>query len=78
MSEEKGRERRVFITGGGAGIGAATARLLAKRGWLVALFNRNGDAAKRMAAAIGHDRSRDYAGDVTDVSATGITRRCSN
>jgi len=58
--------RRVFITGGGAGIGAATGRLLAERGWRVAVFDRDGDAATRTATAIG-DGARGYAGDVTDI-----------
>lgn len=37
--------RRVFITGGGSGIGATTARTLANRGWKVAVFDRDGAAA---------------------------------
>jgi NAD(P)-dependent dehydrogenase (short-subunit alcohol dehydrogenase family) len=61
--------RRVFITGGGAGIGATTARLLATRGWRVALFDRDGEAASRTARAIGADQARGYAGDVTDLGA---------
>jgi NAD(P)-dependent dehydrogenase (short-subunit alcohol dehydrogenase family) len=56
--------RRVFITGGGAGIGAATARLLADRGWQVALFDRDSAAAERTAAEIGEPAVA-YAGDVT-------------
>ena len=69
MSEGKGRGRRVLITGGGAGIGASAARLLAERGWRVALFDRDREAASRTAAAIGDDRACGYAGDVTDMSA---------
>jgi 3-oxoacyl-[acyl-carrier protein] reductase len=46
-----------LITGGGAGIGAVTARLLAGRGWRVALFDRDGAAAERTAKAIG-ERAR--------------------
>jgi NAD(P)-dependent dehydrogenase (short-subunit alcohol dehydrogenase family) len=61
--------RRAFITGGGAGIGATTATLLATRGWRVALLDRDGEAASRAARAIGADRARGYAGDVTDISA---------
>jgi NAD(P)-dependent dehydrogenase (short-subunit alcohol dehydrogenase family) len=67
MSEGKGAGRRVFITGGGAGIGAATARLLAERGWRIALLDRDGEAAKRTPAAIGNDKARGYTCDVTDV-----------
>jgi NAD(P)-dependent dehydrogenase (short-subunit alcohol dehydrogenase family) len=62
-------KRRVFITGGGAGIGAATARLLAERGWRVALLDRDGAAAERTAREIGEDRARGYAGDVTDINS---------
>jgi len=67
MSEGKGVGRRVFITGGGAGIGATTARLLAERGWRIALLDRNSEAVKRTAAAIGNDKARGYTGDVIDV-----------
>jgi NAD(P)-dependent dehydrogenase (short-subunit alcohol dehydrogenase family) len=66
MSDAKAAaDRRVLITGGGAGIGAATARLLVTRGWRVALLDRDGAAAKRTAAEIGD--ARGYAGDVTDI-----------
>lgn len=68
-ANESTRRRRVFITGGGAGIGAATARLLATRGWQVALFDRDGAAARSAAAAIGEDRALAYEGDVTDLAA---------
>ena len=71
MGEATGR--RVFITGGGGGIGAVTGRLLAQRGWRVALLDRDGALAAKTAAAIGKDagtdRARGYAGDVTDIAA---------
>jgi NAD(P)-dependent dehydrogenase (short-subunit alcohol dehydrogenase family) len=63
--------RRVLITGGGAGIGAATARLLAHRGWRVALLDRDGAAAQRTAEEIGKDIACWYQGDVTDSTAIG-------
>jgi NAD(P)-dependent dehydrogenase (short-subunit alcohol dehydrogenase family) len=59
--------RRVFITGGGAGIGAVTGKLLAQRGWRVALFDRDGALAEKTAAEIGKDKARGYSGDVTDI-----------
>ena len=65
MGETSGR--RVFITGGGAGIGAVTGKLLAERGWRVALLDRDGDLAKKTAAEIGKE-TRGYAGDVTDIA----------
>ena len=58
--------RRALITGGGAGIGAATARLLAQRGWRVALLDRDGAAAQRTAADIGEAHACWFQGDVTD------------
>ncbi len=61
--------RRVLITGGGAGIGAATGRLLALRGWRVALLDRDGDVARRTAGEIGAGKARGYQGDVTDSEA---------
>jgi NAD(P)-dependent dehydrogenase (short-subunit alcohol dehydrogenase family) len=61
--------RRVFITGGGAGIGAATARLLAARNWRVALLDRDGAAAERAAESIGGGKARGYRGDVTDIGS---------
>jgi len=59
----------VFITGGGAGIGATTAKLLVERGARVALLDRDGDAATRTAGEIGADKARGYNGDVTDMRA---------
>jgi NAD(P)-dependent dehydrogenase (short-subunit alcohol dehydrogenase family) len=61
--------RRVLITGGGAGIGATTARLLAHRGWRVALLDRDGAAAQRTAEEIGKDIACWHQGDVTDSAA---------
>jgi NAD(P)-dependent dehydrogenase (short-subunit alcohol dehydrogenase family) len=61
--------RRALITGGGAGIGAATARLLAHRGWRVALLDRDGAAAQRTAADIGEAIACWFQGDVTDPMA---------
>lgn len=61
--------RRVLITGGGAGIGAATARLLAQKGWRVALFDRDGAAAQKTAQDIGAASALWHQGDVTDSTA---------
>ena len=44
---------RAIVTGGGAGIGAATARLLRARGAEVAVLDRSGDAARAVAEEIG-------------------------
>ena len=53
-SNEKSLARQVAaITGGGSGIGAATARAMAKEGAEVAILDRDVDAAKAVAKKIG-------------------------
>jgi len=42
-----------LVTGGASGLGAQTARELARRGAKVAVLDRNGDGAKAVAAEIG-------------------------
>ncbi|MEO8807934.1 MAG: SDR family NAD(P)-dependent oxidoreductase, partial [Burkholderiaceae bacterium] len=42
-----------IVTGGASGLGAQTARELAKRGAKVAVFDRNAEGAKAVAAEIG-------------------------
>lgn len=42
-----------LVTGGGSGLGEATARLLAERGAVVHVFDRNQEAADRVAGEIG-------------------------
>ena len=39
----------VFVTGGGSGLGAATARLMAEKGAKVACFDLNKDNAEKVA-----------------------------
>lgn len=58
---------RAIVTGGGAGIGAATARLLAGRGAKVAVLDRAGDAAQAVAEEVG---GHAFEVDVADPSAT--------
>jgi NAD(P)-dependent dehydrogenase (short-subunit alcohol dehydrogenase family) len=45
--------RRVLVTGGGSGIGAATSRLFAAEGAAVAVLDVRADAAREVASAIG-------------------------
>ena len=42
----------VVITGAGSGVGAATARALAKQGWLVALVGRRRELLESVAASL--------------------------
>jgi rhamnulose-1-phosphate aldolase/alcohol dehydrogenase len=65
-SNEKALSRQVaVITGGGSGIGAATARAMAKQGAEVAVLDRDLDAAKAVAKKIG-GKALAVACDVTD------------
>jgi len=61
--------RRILITGAGAGIGAETARLLSKKGALIAILDSDGPAAQATALSLGDDRSLAAVGDVTDSKA---------
>ena len=60
-------DHRVIVTGGGAGIGAATARRLAERGAVVAVLDRVGDAAGAVAEEIG---GHAFEVDVSDPAGT--------
>jgi 3-oxoacyl-[acyl-carrier protein] reductase/meso-butanediol dehydrogenase/(S,S)-butanediol dehydrogenase/diacetyl reductase len=57
----------VVVTGGGAGIGAATARRLAALGATVAVLDRDGEAARAIADEVGGTA---HAVDVSDPTAT--------
>jgi len=59
------------ITGGSNGIGAATARLFASRGYAVAVLDVNQERGETMAAALsaGGGAARFYACDVSDAKA---------
>ena len=58
------RNRGFLVTGGGSGLGAATARRLVEAGAAVLLIDQNADAAASLAAELG-DRSRAFRADVT-------------
>lgn len=61
--------RRVAITGAASGIGAATARLLAARGWRVACLDRDIDGARRAAGEHGFAVQVDVADEASVVGA---------
>lgn len=59
-------QHRVFITGAASGIGRATARLFAARGWAVGLADRDGAALASLADELGPDAGKPFHCDVTD------------
>lgn len=59
--------KSVIVTGGGSGIGEATAKLLASRGAKVMVTDLSGDHAKKVADAIVQD------GDVAEALAVDVT-----
>lgn len=60
--------KTAFVTGGSAGMGAATARAFAQAGANVAIVDLDGDAAERFAAQLNHEghRALGIACDVSD------------
>jgi NAD(P)-dependent dehydrogenase (short-subunit alcohol dehydrogenase family) len=60
--------RSIFITGAGGGIGAATARLFAARGWHVGLSDVNPGALESLARELGPTAGA-YLADVRDPAA---------
>jgi NAD(P)-dependent dehydrogenase (short-subunit alcohol dehydrogenase family) len=54
-------DRVAIVTGGGSGIGAATAKLLASHGLTVAVVSRSGDALDRVASEIASDGGTAFA-----------------
>jgi NAD(P)-dependent dehydrogenase (short-subunit alcohol dehydrogenase family) len=72
MKSERGGERTLLVTGGSRGIGAATCRLAAARGWAVAVnYARDAAAAEAVVAGIlgAGGRSLAVQGDVADNAA---------
>lgn len=48
-----GKQRSIFITGAASGIGLATARLFAEKGWFVGMADIDGSGLEEIAAEIG-------------------------
>lgn len=59
----------VVVFGGGNGIGAATCRLMARRGWRVAVVDLDGEAASAVAAEIGGGHAAADIRKLSDVEA---------
>ena len=64
------RRRVAVVTGASSGIGEATARLLARRGWHCVLIARREDVLRRLASELGADVEVCDVGDREAVAAT--------
>jgi NAD(P)-dependent dehydrogenase (short-subunit alcohol dehydrogenase family) len=67
--------RRVAVTGAASGIGAATARLLAARGWRVACLDRDIEGARRAAGDDGLAVEVDVADETSVVQAFAMVAK---
>ena len=65
----------IFITGAGAGIGAATARLFARHGWYVGAADLSRDGLDALRQELGPDRLSTHAADVRDFAAVDAALR---
>jgi NAD(P)-dependent dehydrogenase (short-subunit alcohol dehydrogenase family) len=71
--------RAAIITGGGGGIGSATAQLLAERGFAVLVVDLDADSAAHTAGAISAagGKASEFCGDVSDPEvAAGYVQAC--
>jgi len=66
MSEER---KSIFITGAAAGMGRATARLFAGKGWFVGIYDVNGEGLSALASEIGEENCHMARLDVSDRAA---------
>lgn len=62
------RQKSIFITGGGSGIGRAVAQKFAAEGWLVGVADRNQHGLDETSALLPEGRCHTYRFDVTDVA----------
>lgn len=61
--------KSIFITGAGAGIGLATARIFADKDWHVGAADRDAEALQALRQEIGSERCSVHVMDVTDVAS---------
>jgi NADP-dependent 3-hydroxy acid dehydrogenase YdfG len=61
--------KSIFITGAGAGIGAETARLFARKGWLVGASDVSAGGLAQLQRELGADRVSSHLADVRDRAA---------
>ena len=66
MNDER---RSIFITGAASGMGRATARLFASRGWFVGIYDVNEEGLEALASEIGADNCHASPLDVSDRDA---------
>ncbi len=66
MSKDR---KTIFITGAASGMGRATARLFAKKGWFVGIYDVNEQGLEALASEIGAENCHSRKLDVTDRSA---------
>jgi NAD(P)-dependent dehydrogenase (short-subunit alcohol dehydrogenase family) len=62
-------QKNIFVTGAGSGIGRATAKLFAERGWFVGLFDVNPKGLEETAAMLPEGQRISMVFDVRDRSA---------
>lgn len=62
-------EQTAIVSGGASGLGEATAREFARLGARVAIFDRNIERGREVAADIGADKARAFACDITDTDS---------
>jgi len=69
MTESTSARKYIFITGAGSGIGRATARLFAERGWFVGVADINASSAAETASLIAEHQRATSIFDVRDRAA---------
>jgi NAD(P)-dependent dehydrogenase (short-subunit alcohol dehydrogenase family) len=66
MSDKANGRKSIFVTGAASGIGRATARLFAEKGWFIGAFDLNAEGLATLTQEIGSDNCITGRLDVTD------------